>query len=264
MLLLGSCFTDEIGSRLDVDGFRTVHNPLGPLYNPVSLNRCVDMALSAIRQPLLVAGPRGIHALDFASRYSGEDADAILECLEEGLDAISRIVAERPVAILTLGSAFVFRHKESGCIVGNCHKFSADCFERVMLGVDELSSTLEESAEKLLNAGCRAVLFTVSPIRHLADGLHGNTLSKSSLQLAVNHVLQKFDDNRVAYFPSFEILMDDLRDYRFYAADMKHPSETAVDYIYSIFSETYFSKETIAAALEARRQHLASLHRPIL
>lgn len=264
VLLLGSCFTDEVGSRLDTDGFRTVHNPLGPLYNPCSIHRCISLALDQYAEPMLAEGPRGFHALDFASRYSGDNATVLLAAIRADLDKIRNILAQSPVAILTLGSAYVFRHLATERIVGNCHKFPSDCFERRLLDIDEATREIKGSISALIGAGCRAVILTVSPIRHLADGLHGNTLSKATLHLAAEKVLAGIPDAQAGYFPSYEILMDDLRDYRFYAPDMKHPSETAVDYIYSIFSETYFSKATRAAALEARRRHLASLHRPIL
>ena len=257
VLLIGSCFTDEIGARLDDDGFTTVHNPLGPLYNPCSIARCLELAATGISESDLTAGPRGWHCLDFASKYSGEK-DHVVTAVNQGLASIKNMLEQKPVVIITLGSAFVFRHLESQRIVGNCHKFPADCFGRELLTVEQASKALKKAIELLHAYGCCDIIFTVSPIRHLADGLHGNTVSKSTLQLAVDAL------EGVDYFPSYEIVLDDLRDYRFYAADMKHPSEVAVDYIYEIFSDTYFSKTTRAKALECRRASLASKHRSIL
>ena len=263
LLLLGSCFSDEIGTRLDTDGFRTVHNPLGPLFNPCSITRCLRLA-KGIEEPFVEVGPRGFHAIDFASRYSGSDKAAILGDISAGLGRISDILSARPVAILTLGSAFVYRHNASGRIVGNCHKFPASAFTRERLGTEEICRQLRDAIGILLDSGCRHVLLTISPIRHLDDGLHGNTLSKAALHLGAEEALRNFGSDTAGYFPSYEILMDDLRDYRFYAPDMKHPSETAADYIYEIFSKTYFSKATQATALESRRLNKTALHRPIL
>lgn len=263
MLLLGSCFSDEIGRRLDTDGFHAVHNPLGPLFNPCSIARCLRLA-KGIEEPFVEVGPRGLHALDFATRYSGTDKAAILGDIAGGLGRIRDILSVRPVAILTLGSAFVYRHNASGRIVGNCHKFPATAFTRERLGAEEICRQLRDAIAILLDSGCRYVLLNISPIRHLDDGLHGNTLSKAALHLGAEEALRHFDSDTAGYFPSYEILMDDLRDYRFYAPDMKHPSETAADYIYDFFTKTYFSKATQASALESRRLNKSALHRPIL
>lgn len=264
VLMLGSCFTDEIGQKLDDDGFCTMHNPLGPLYNPCSLLRCLQLSQTGVSSDDFVAGPRGYHCLDFASRYSGNDADALTDEINRTLEQIRLFIAKHPVAIITLGSAFIFRHLATGNIVGNCHKFPASDFHRHLLPVPEASAVVGNIAKLLLDRGCRAVIFTVSPIRHLADGLHGNTLSKATLHLAIESAIETAVDTRIEYFPSYEAVIDDLRDYRFYATDMKHPSEAAVDYIYELFANTYFSKATIASAAEARRRTLAGNHRQIL
>lgn len=263
LLMLGSCFTDEVGRRLEADGFEVLRNPLGPLYNPCSILRCVELGRSCYTADYLQTGPRGFHALDFASRYSGDDAVSVADAVNTDLYEIRTFLDKKPLVIITLGSAFVFTHKESGNIVGNCHKLPADAFTRRLLSVDEASAAIDALTAILEKEGCRGVVITVSPIRHLADGLHGNTLSKATLQLAAEASIKR-TALPAEYFPSFEIMNDDLRDYRFYAADMKHPSETAVDYIYEVFSETHFNKATLAAAADARHKHLASLHRPIL
>lgn len=263
VLLLGSCFTDEVGQRLEMDGFTVVRNPLGPLYNPASLRRCVEMALDADIAPLIVEGPRGFHALDFASRFAGPDLDGLRADVRASLDRIKDVLAAAPVGVITFGSAYCFVLAASGTPVGNCHKLPDSFFRRTLLGVERVSADIEAIGCMLLGAGCRAVIFTVSPIRHLAYGLHGNTLGKSVVHVALGSVLEQAPQG-MYYFPSYEIVMDDLRDYRFYAADMKHPSAVAVDYIYDIFSKTYFSKATRDSAAEARRRFLAANHRQIL
>lgn len=259
LLMLGSCFTDEVGERLIVDGFNVTANPLGPVYNPVVLSRILDRALDRRLFSVhdLVNGPRGYHCLTFASRYSGMDADSVVETVNADFGRIIRQLSEPATVILTLGSAYVFTLKETGEIVGNCHKLPGTSFCRRLLTVEEITASLQPIVTRLSMLGHR-VIFTVSPIRHLADGLHGNTLSKSTLHLAVDSIAG------AEYFPAYEALVDDLRDYRFYAADMKHPSDVAVDYIYSLFSDVYFRPETVAAAMEARATFKRNNHRQIL
>lgn len=265
IVLLGSCFTDEIGVRLERDGFDVLRNPFGPLYNPASICTCVRRALcsdGAYTQADLTPGSRGFHCLDYASRYSGQDAAALLADINSTRRALGEALHRNPVVIITLGSAFVYSRADSGVPVGNCHKFPADFFERRLFTVDECVGQLSACTALLRKACVDHIVLTVSPIRHLADGLHGNTISKSTLQLAVDAVIGA--NQALSYFPSYEILLDDLRDYRFYASDMKHPSEQAVDYIYERFSDTFFTKDTMRDALAARRLSMAANHRPIL
>ncbi|MDE5785169.1 MAG: GSCFA domain-containing protein [Duncaniella sp.] len=259
VLMLGSCFTDEVGERLRIDGFNVTANPLGPVYNPAVLSRILDRALDRrmFTQDDLVNGPRGFHCLTFASRYSGEDADTVVDAVNDDFARIVEALSLPATVILTLGSAYVFSLKATGEIVGNCHKLPGTSFCRRLLSVDEITASLQPVVSRLTDLGHR-VIFTVSPIRHLADGLHGNTLSKSTLHLAVESIAG------TEYFPAYEALIDDLRDYRFYAADMKHPSEVAVDYIYSLFSDVYFNSETVAAATVARARFKRNNHRQIL
>ncbi|MDE6581654.1 MAG: GSCFA domain-containing protein [Duncaniella sp.] len=259
LLMLGSCFTDEVGERLRIDGFNVTANPLGPVYNPAVLARILDRALDRrmFTADDLTEGMRGYHCLTFASRYSGEAADELIKTVNNDFSRIVDALSSPATVILTLGSAYVFTHTATGEIVGNCHKFPATSFTRRLLGVDEIVSSLGQVVSRLIVRGHR-VIFTVSPIRHLADGLHGNTISKATLHLAVNSI------DGAEYFPAYEALIDDLRDYRFYAADMKHPSDVAVDYIYSLFSDVYFSNDTVAAAKEARAVFKRNNHRQIL
>lgn len=265
VVLLGSCFSDEIGSRLETDGFSVLRNPFGPLYNPVSLSACIRRALCGPGYSAadLVEGPAGYHCLDFASRYCGSSADTLLATVNTTSAMLGDTLRQASAVIITLGTAYVFDHRGLGRTVGNCHKFPATDFERRLLSVSDAADALDDALNALKDAGAAHVILTVSPIRHLADGLHGNTVSKSTLMLAVEDVIARHGDF-AAYFPSYEMLIDDLRDYRFYAADMKHPSPTAADYIYEIFSQTYFTRDTCSTAAEHRRRYLASQHRRIL
>lgn len=264
IVMLGSCFTDEVGQRLEMDGFNVVHNPLGPLFNPLSICRCIDRIIA--REPYtdedLTDGPRGFHCLDFAMRFSGENANIILNELNAvSFDILSRL--NGATVILTLGTAYVYERRDNGMIVGNCHKFPADFFNRRLTDTKELVRVMATTFMLMQRAGVKHVLLTVSPIRHTADGLHGNNVSKSTLHLAVEELCNKYPDF-VNYFPAYEIVIDDLRDYRFYASDLKHPSEMAVDYIYEKFAETFFSSITMQQASACRKLYKLNNHRPIL
>lgn len=261
VFMLGSCFTDNVGALLQRDGFDVVHNPFGPLYNPCSIMAVVSRLASgqAYTPDDLVPDEQGVwHCLDFASRYQNADADALCELINKDFSDAAKAMSKADIVILTLGTAFVYEFKASGKIVGNCHKFRADCFNRRMISVAEAQEALKHVCECL--AGKR-VMFTVSPIRHVGDGLHANQLSKATLLLAVEAVRSELG---CAYFPAYEIMMDDLRDYRFYAADMKHPSDVAVDYIYEKFSDAYFSPATMQKAREAQACWRRSVHRQIV
>lgn len=262
VLLLGSCFTDEVGQRLENDGFEVCRNPFGPLYNPMSLATLVKRAsnLRPYTADDLTEGPRGWHCLDFASRFSGADSDALLSLINTELERLHGFMLRKPVAVITLGSSYVYRMAATDTPVGNCHKFPASDFIHSRLSVEEATSALNEIVDSLNGCGIKEVIFTVSPIRHLAYGLHGNQLGKATLLLAVDNMQKR---SGVGYFPSYEIVLDDLRDYRFYGRDMKHPSDLAVDYIYEKFSTTYMDKATLVRALECRKAHKAANHRSL-
>lgn len=264
VLMLGSCFTDNIGSRLSDDGFDVVHNPLGALYNPESIATCLLRALG--EKPYcesdLYRDDKGIfHCLDYANRYQGPVAADVAQCVNNDLALVTKCLTDPKcnTLIITFGSAWVYYF--GGKTAGNCHKLPGTLFERNCLDVDRITR-LWTTVLQQLPPDIR-VIFTVSPIRHLADGLHGNQISKATLLLAIDRLCGQSDKAPV-YFPSYEIMLDDLRDYRFYAADMKHPSETAIDYIYELFSDTFFCSDTQALAIQHRKAARAALHRPIL
>lgn len=262
VLLLGSCFSDNIGSRLMHDGFDVLANPFGALYNPLSIANAIERALNGAyyTRADLTAGPRGWHCLDFSTAFSGDDADALLEKINSTLRLLSDFMQRKPVVIITFGTAWYFTYTPEGNRpIGNCHKFPGTDFVRKRLSVDEISARWHALSQRILDLGC-SLIYTVSPIRHLADGLHGNNVSKATLMLVVENLTENAGGE---YFPAYEAVIDDLRDYRFYAADMKHPSETAADYVYSLFSQAYFSPETLSEALACRKQFLRTQHRQI-
>ena len=261
LLFIGSCFSDEMGRRLAERGFDISVNPFGPLYNPLSIANCIHRSLSRQYYTLsdLTPGPRGYHCLDYAMRFSGEDADSVLDAVNSRLDDMRARIEAGAIVFITLGTVFVYFLAETGRPVGNCHKFPPSTFIRRRISIEEAREALHSVTTALYAAGASQVVFTVSPIRHLSDGFHENTLSKASLHLAVDMLGES-----VGYFPSYEIVMDDLRDYRAYADDMVHIAPKAVDYIYEKFEEVFFSTATRQEAAAARKRFLSSQHRQIL
>lgn len=280
ILMLGSCFTDNVGAMLEHDGFKVTHNPMGPLYNPGS----ILFALNRISQGRgfdagdIVENPqqKGLwHCLAFASRYQDTDKERLLDKVNADFDKLAAAFASAKVLIITLGTSIVYKYMGAdgmtadsvfgnggGTIVGNCHKFPAMCFSREMLTADQCASCLGAIGRICAETG-KTLILTVSPIRHLADGAQFNTLSKARLIEACHRLVFRRPDATI-YFPAFELMNDDLRDYRFYAEDMVHPSDLAVKYIYKYFAETFFSKVTVEKALACRKEYQRSLHRPII
>ncbi|MDE5642447.1 MAG: GSCFA domain-containing protein [Muribaculaceae bacterium] len=260
VMLLGSCFSDNIGLRLEADGFEVCHNPMGPLYNPISLHSFISRLIDGYvytEADLVYGDDRRWHALDFPLRYSGDNQTELLERINKECSLAADCLSRAATVIVTFGTAWHFIAADSGKTVGNCHKFPASYFVRRRMDSDSIVKLWSPLARRLADSG-KHLIATVSPIRHTADGLHGNQLSKATLLLAIDNI------PNTEYFPAYEILVDDLRDYRFYDRDLKHPSDMAVEYIYDIFSQTYFSNDTI---LEARSRFAASLrnaHRPLL
>lgn len=258
IVMLGSCFTDNVGEMLERDGFKVTHNPMGPLYNPASLSRTISLALNTERAITLKQDSVGLwHCLDFATQYTARDKDELLKIVNSDLDNLADKIRTCSTLIITLGTAFIFSLKDS-TVVGNCHKFPPSEFSRIRLTVDEVAKYLNE-----INAAIPEginLIFTVSPIRHTADTLHGNQLSKATLQLGI----AALPDSRILYFPAYEIMLDDLRDYRFYADDLKHPSSMAIEYIYEKFQQYYMTTKTIGQALLNRKESKRSSHRQIL
>jgi hypothetical protein len=197
----------------------------------------------------------------FSSLYADVSSDECLHKLNESMQKASKAMQASKVLLLTFGTHWVYEEKESGRVVANCHKLPATHFLRRRLSVDEIVDQYTALLQKLHRQfPLLTIVFTVSPIRHWKDGAHENTLSKSTLHLAVDQLQQLFD--WVEYFPAYEIQMDELRDYRFYASDMLHPSEQAVDYIWEKFAAHYFSDSTQALVKRLVELSADLSHRP--
>lgn len=249
-LILGSCFAQHIGSKISEALFPVTVNPRGVLFNPASIARAYNEITGGRKYKLedLVFDGTLWHSMQHHGSFSASTADEVLR----------KINCEVPTSyqyiIVTLGTAWVYRYR--GEIVANCHKIPSAEFERRRLTVAQCVDALRP----LALSGARVIL-TVSPVRHVKDGLSENCLSKSILRLAVAELTEQYDN--VHYFPSYEILMDELRDYRYYADDMIHPSVVAVDYIWERFEQAFFNSQTCQLVQRALRITRALDHRPL-
>lgn len=244
---LGSCFSSEMGRRLLDRKYDVSLNPLGIAFNPLSIAMQIEKSLDLdyFNEDDFFCRDGIWRSFLLHSDFSGELQNTILNANNALRDA-NEYLKTADFILLTFGSAFVYRHKEQNFVVANCHKEDAGVFKRELLTVDEISSVYKRLIDRIADTNPDAsIVMTVSPIRHLRDGLDENSLSKATLRLAINELVKQYKE-RVGYFPSYEIMMDDLRDYRFYAEDMLHPSSVAVDYIFEKFSETTMSADQIA------------------
>lgn len=242
---IGSCFAENMGQRLADTKFSIRFNPFGILYNPASIAQCFTRILNQekYRETELVNYNDLWHSRDHHSSFSKANEQEILTLLNKGLVETHRFLTSCNRLIITLGTAFVWEEKADNKIVANCHKRPKKLFERRRLSVQEITRLLKPILQQLkeLNPQLQ-VITSVSPVRHTNDGFIENQRSKASLILALAELEAELDF--VCYFPAYELVMDDLRDYRFYGEDMLHPSHLAVDYIWEKFSASFFSPKT--------------------
>ena len=264
IVILGSCFADNMGQKMVDLGFDVCLNPFGTLYNPVSVCNSVARLTSGIpfskdECVQMGAGAGLVCSFSHHTSFARRTEDEFLQVANASLKEASLRWKAASKVIITLGTAWIYEYLRSGETVSNCLKIDAKEFSRRRLSV-------RETATLLMNMIARhpekEFMFTVSPIRHFKDGAHGNQISKSTLLLALDEVLAKFPE-RCEYFPAYEIVLDELRDYRFYAADMIHPSDQAVDYLWSRFVRFAMPESELPALDARRRELLRAQHRPI-
>ena len=263
VMLVGSCFSDHIGQFFARSGFPTCSNPFGTLFNPVSIAQDIGFLLdpaSFDESWYLPFNGRWV-SLAHYSKFSHADKDVFLQRIHQQMSDASEFLRSAHYLFVTWGTAYVYRHHDRNRIVANCHKMPASCFGKERLSINHIIDVYQPLFERLrqYNNELRIVL-TVSPVRHLGDGFHENTLSKSVLHLAAEQLV---DNDTVFYFPAYEILQDDLRDYRFYAADLCHPSPSAVAYIEELLSQSFFTAATESLRKQKEKEFKASQHRPI-
>ena len=265
LLVIGSCFAEHIGKRLERMKFRAITNPYGVLYNPLSITEGLIRLIEQrpfTEKELHEFPDGGWNTWMHHSRYSKPDKHAALAAINHSMENAAKRLAEADVLILTLGTAWAYRLADTNEIVGNCHKVPERQFVRQRLQVEEIIDAFNKVLNRLhdINPNLR-ILFTVSPVRHLKDGLHGNQLSKATLLLAIDELCHTHPQ-QCHYFPAYEIVLDELRDYRFYADDMAHPSPLAIDYVWERFTEHCIEKEAQPFMQQWEKIHRAMEHRP--
>lgn len=263
IMMLGSCFAENIGNAFRSGKFNIDINPFGILYNPASIAKSLEILIERklYSESDIFFYKNYYHSYDHHSSFSDNDPMVCLNRINSRLQIAIRNIDELDTLIITFGTSYVYELRENKSVVGNCHKLPASVFDRYRLGVDDIVNVWTKLLDKYLaqNPSVR-IIFTVSPIRHMKDGAHENQLSKSTLLLAIDKLCVEFAN--VSYFPSYEIVLDELRDYRFYAEDMNHPSPVAVEYIWERFGETYFTAETQQIMKQWNKIRAAMLHRP--
>ncbi len=258
----GSCFAGNIAAKLKRLKFNISSNPFGVLFNPLSLLNMTEVLTGKIKlsEDDLVFHNGLWNSFYHNSEFSGEDKASTQKLIDQTIQRESKQFSNSDIFIFTFGTSFVYFWKESGFPVSNCHKIPSHKFERRMLTLEENIEAIEKIIVNILSINSKAkIILTVSPVRHLKDGLHQNQLSKASLLLAVDHIIHKYEN--VDYFPAYEILLDDLRDYRFYDVDLTHPSNEAIEYIWEKFQTCYFTPAADEFAKEMNELATSLEHR---
>ncbi len=258
----GSCFADNIARKFDGYKFNILQNPFGVLYNPVSIANAIKIIIDKKRfsEKDLIFYKGEYHSLYHHSSFSSQDADEIIRRINSAANSAYNFLSEANLLVITFGTAWVYEYNKTKEVVSNCHKIPASEFTRRKLDIRETAAAAARGIKllRMINPGIK-VLLTVSPVRHWKDGAVENQRSKATLLLAVEKLVAECES--LFYFPSYEILMDDLRDYRFYEKDLVHPNDAAVDYIWEKFSETYFSGSTMNYLSEIKNLQKALNHK---
>jgi len=264
VLFIGSCFADNVGNKMAEARFSTMVNPYGVLYNPLSVASSLDAMIdrSLITQEDLVERDGLWHSFMHHGRFSHSDLNTVVNNINNATKRANSFLKDIEYLAVTFGTAYVYEHKMEQRVVANCHKFPESDFNRYLLEPDEIIDIWKDLIVRLriFNPSIK-IIFTVSPVRHLRDGAHGNQVSKSVLFLALDKLVNLF--SKVNYFPAYEIVMDELRDYRFYDQAMTHPNQVAIDYIWQRFTQTQLSGEAQNFVKEISRITKARSHRPI-
>jgi len=244
IMLLGSCFAENMGEKFEYFKFQTIVNPFGIIFNPVSLEKLIRRSIEKrkfTKNDIFFHNDLW-HCFEVHSELSNSDKDAFLESLNDLISSTNKQLNDSTHIIITLGTSWVYLNIESNEIVANCHKVPQKEFTKELLSIQQIEESLESiiSLVHLVNPNCKFI-FTVSPVRHIKDGFVENTLSKAHLISAIHKIINHHPLPNT-YFPAYEIMMDELRDYRFYGEDMLHPNQTAIDYIWIQFFQNYISE----------------------
>jgi len=262
VIFIGSCFASSIGAKLEEGRMPVLINPSGTVYNPVSVCNTLDSITEGKKYKI---GDLFNHdglwvSFNYYTNFSSEDPEKVLSAINKKGKEGRSFLSSAKFMFVTFGTARIYRWRETGQIVSNCHKVPASQFTHELLTVDDIVNLWNTRLDRLkeLNPDLK-IFFTISPVRHWKDGAHGNQISKSVLFLAVEELLRH--PSKPGYFPAYEIFMDDLRDYRFYDEDMLHPSPAAVDYTWKAFTGCFFGSTTLNQWEEVAKITRAMSHR---
>ncbi|MDF4203954.1 GSCFA domain-containing protein [Maribacter sp. SA7] len=243
LLLIGSCFSENMGAKLAYYKFQSLQNPFGILFHPLAIENLIQKAVNQelFTEEDVFSANEQWHSFNAHSSLSNPSKEQIITDLNTAVATTSIQLQTATHIVITLGTAWVYRKTSSNQVVANCHKIPQSNFTKELLRVEEVTESLRRitALVQSVNPSAQFIL-TVSPVRHLKDGFVENQLSKSHLISAIHNVLAE----RISYFPSYELMMDELRDYRFYAKDMIHPNEVAIDYIWEKFVEVWIDEAT--------------------
>lgn len=264
VLAIGSCFAENMGERLHNMRIPVYINPFGILYNPASIAKNISILLTNQNFEYSDIFEHGglWHSWQHHGKFSHPDKEAILRGVNESLFEARNFMKKTQRLVITFGSAYVYVLKNTGEMVANCHKVPSSFFEKKRLSIEEIVTNFSETIHHLNQQNIDLqIVMTVSPVRYIRDGIIENQKSKAILLLAVEALCEKFSN--VHYFPSYELVMDDLRDYRFYEDDMVHPNKQAIDYIWAFFKETYCTQNTLNIMTEVEKINAMLQHRPL-
>lgn len=264
VFLTGSCFVENIGNKLDYYKLQNLQNPFGILYHPMAIENFISKAISGYTytaEDVFFHNERW-HCFDAHSILSNPERATLIDDLNKNSQRSREYLQNTTHVIITFGTAWFYRRSGSGDPVANCHKLPQKNFTKEIMGVGQINTGLKSivSAIRGVNPHTQ-IIFTISPVRHLKDGMVQNQRSKSHLISALHEFLAG-DVENASYFPSYEIMMDDLRDYRFYGKDMVHPNSTAIDYIWENFVESWFSPEANLVLKQVEMIQKGLSHRP--
>ena len=264
ILMIGSCFVENIGDKLDYYKLQNLRNPFGILFHPGAIENFISRAINdnTYSSEAIFCHNERWHCFEAHSVLSDSNPDELLKNLNQNLQLTRNYLTEATHVIITLGTAWVYKNIETRELVANCHKLPQKNFSKELLSVEEIEGSLNSliSAINTINPDL-TIIFTVSPVRHLKDGFVENQQSKSHLIAALQQVISE-KNSFVHYFPAYEIMMDELRDYRFYAEDMLHPNAIAITYIWEKFVEVWFSSETVSILKQVEAIQKSLAHRP--
>lgn len=256
LLLLGSCFAENIGGKFNYFKFQNAINPFGILFHPKAIEVLIDNAVQGkvYTEKDTFFHNEQWHCYDAHSKLSSASKEDLLQQLNNRIKSANQQIKEASHVIITLGTAWVYKYIKTKSVVANCHKVSQKEFTKVLLSVEDILESLKVMTSKIKDINTKtSIVFTVSPVRHIKDGFIENTQSKAHLITAIHQFLNQNSSENILdshYFPSYEIMLDELRDYRFYKEDMLHPNKTAVNYIWNKFQHVWISSEASKAMQE--------------